>query len=74
MRNIRGYRRSHSITGGRWAVAAASVLALHGWPSIANSAEQSELEEVVVTGTRAGLRIANETYGSRYFLGVRARL
>lgn len=56
--NILGYCGSHARAP--WAVAA-SVLFLHGWPAIANSAEQgAELEEVVVTGIRAGLRSSLE--------------
>ncbi len=55
-----GYRGSHPATRAPWALAA-SVLLLQGWSSTAHSAEQSaELEEVVVTGIRAGLRSSLE--------------
>ncbi len=42
-----------------WALAT-SVLFLHGWSTPAISAENIELEEVVVTGIRAGLRSSLE--------------
>lgn len=55
-----GYRGSHPAMRAPWALAA-SVLFLQGWSTTAHSAEQStELEEVVVTGIRAGLRSSLE--------------
>ncbi len=59
MANIDGYRVPGPATRAPWAVAA-SLLFLHGWSTAALSAEPSELEEVVVTGIRAGLRSSLE--------------
>lgn len=59
MANIFGYRGQRSATRASWALAS-SVLLLHGWSTSAISAETTELEEVVVTGIRAGLRSALE--------------
>lgn len=57
--NIYGYRGQRSATRAPCALAT-SVLFLHGWSTPAISAENSELEEVVVTGIRAGLRSSLE--------------
>ncbi|GFE83323.1 TonB-dependent receptor [Steroidobacter agaridevorans] len=59
MANILGYRGQRSATRAPWAVAT-SVLFLQGWSTVALSAEPAELEEVVVTGIRAGLRSSLE--------------
>ncbi|MFC4307676.1 TonB-dependent receptor [Steroidobacter flavus] len=59
MANIYGYRGPRSATRAPWAWAA-SVLFLHGWSTPAISAQSGELEEVVVTGIRAGLRSSLE--------------
>jgi TonB-dependent receptor len=58
MANILRYRGRRSATHAPWALAT-SVLFLQGWSPAAISAE-SELEEVVVTGIRAGLRTSLE--------------
>jgi TonB-dependent receptor len=59
MANIFGYRGQRFASRAPWALAS-SVLLLHGWSTSAISAETTELEEVVVTGIRAGLRSSLE--------------
>jgi TonB-dependent receptor len=59
MANIFGYRGQRFASRAPWALAS-SVLLLHGWSTPALSAETTELEEVVVTGIRAGLRSSLE--------------
>ena len=59
MANIYPCRGPRSATRGSSALAA-SVLLLHGWSIEAVSAESTELEEVIVTGIRAGLRTSLE--------------
>jgi iron complex outermembrane receptor protein len=59
MASIYGYRGQRSATRAPWALVT-SVLFLQGWSTPAISAETSELEEVVVTGIRAGLRSSLE--------------
>lgn len=59
MANILRYRGQRSATRAPWALAT-SVLVLHGWSTTAIGAETAELEEVVVTGIRAGLRSSLE--------------
>jgi iron complex outermembrane receptor protein len=59
MANIFGYRGQRFASRAPWALAS-SVLLLHGWSTPAISAETTELEEVVVTGIRAGLRSSLE--------------
>ncbi|WP_129648655.1 TonB-dependent receptor [Peristeroidobacter agariperforans] len=59
MANILRYRGQRSATRAPWALAT-SVLVLHGWSTAAIGAEPTELEEVVVTGIRAGLRSSLE--------------
>jgi TonB-dependent receptor len=59
MANIYGYRGPRPAARAPWALAT-SLLFLHGWSTPAFSAEPGELEEVVVTGIRAGLRSSME--------------
>lgn len=59
MANIFGYCGQRSASRAPLALVS-SVLLLHGWSTPAFSAETTELEEVVVTGIRAGLRSALE--------------
>jgi len=59
MAKIVGYRGQRSAKHVPLALAS-SVLALHGWSTPAISAENAALEEIVVTGIRAGLRSSLE--------------
>lgn len=59
MATIHAYRGERSRRHASWALAT-SVLFLHGWSTFAVGAESGELEEVVVTGIRAGLRSSLE--------------